>query len=317
MKIRFLLLHLFFLCFTSLTFAQENGKLQIHFIDVGQRDGAVLISPKGEVVLFDNGVQGLCDKLISYVQQLGVTRVNYHIASHYHSDHIGCTAEVLREFPFTNNAVAYNHGAIYTSSTFERYLRTVSTRRKEATPGTVITLDRNFPNPMPITLVALNGDEVVTTNLSRVAKISLGNFDAVIGGDLSGFKTEYYEDTENSVAQVEVYKVHHHGSRYSSAVNWLKVVKPLIGIISTGDGNDCGHPTQECMERLHAHKGKTYRTESGNGAEPAPGYDIVGWNIIVEAAPGSQKFAVTHSGAENPSFITSPANMSRISAPAT
>ena len=34
----------------SLAYAQANGKLQIHFMDVGQGDGAVLISPQGEVV---------------------------------------------------------------------------------------------------------------------------------------------------------------------------------------------------------------------------------------------------------------------------
>ena len=37
-------------------FAQANGKLQIHYMDVGQGDGAVLISPLGEIVLFDDGV---------------------------------------------------------------------------------------------------------------------------------------------------------------------------------------------------------------------------------------------------------------------
>ena len=38
-----------------------NGKLQIHFMNVGQGDGAILISPEGETVLFDNGVRHHCD----------------------------------------------------------------------------------------------------------------------------------------------------------------------------------------------------------------------------------------------------------------
>jgi beta-lactamase superfamily II metal-dependent hydrolase len=40
---------------SHLAFGQANGKLQIHFMDVGQGDGAVLISPQGQVVLFDGG----------------------------------------------------------------------------------------------------------------------------------------------------------------------------------------------------------------------------------------------------------------------
>jgi beta-lactamase superfamily II metal-dependent hydrolase len=37
---------LFALLWCSSAFAQANGKLQIHYIDVGQGDAAVLISPQ-------------------------------------------------------------------------------------------------------------------------------------------------------------------------------------------------------------------------------------------------------------------------------
>ena len=53
-------------------YAQANGKLQIHYMDVGQGDGAVLISPFGEVVLFDDGVLNQCSKPIAYLQSLGL-----------------------------------------------------------------------------------------------------------------------------------------------------------------------------------------------------------------------------------------------------
>lgn len=65
---------------------QANGKLQIHFIDVGQGDGALLISPQGEMVLFDDGALLYCDKHVAYLHELGVKQVDYHITSHYHSD---------------------------------------------------------------------------------------------------------------------------------------------------------------------------------------------------------------------------------------
>src|SRR6478672_8812502 len=55
--------------------AQANGKLQIHHIDVGQGDGAVLISPGGQVVVFDAGEDMKthdCTKQVSYLDQLGV-----------------------------------------------------------------------------------------------------------------------------------------------------------------------------------------------------------------------------------------------------
>jgi hypothetical protein len=48
------------------------------------------------------------------------------------------------------------------------------------------------------------------------------------------------------------------------------------------------------LERLHAAGVKTYWTQVGEGVEPEPGYDTVGKNIVVEAAPGSSTFTVTY-----------------------
>lgn len=284
-----------------------NGKLQIHFMDVGQGDGAILISPQGQTVLFDNGKRGLCDRPVSYLQQLGVTRIDYMIASHYHDDHIGCTSEVLTDFPL--QIASYDRGGTYNSATFNNYRTKVGAKRLEATPGTVITLDSGSATPVRIEIIAVNGNGVVTTNendLSVVAKVHFGNFDAVIGGDLSGFKTDNYEDIETSVApmvgQVEVYKVNHHGSQYSSNDVWLNTIKPKVGIISTGVGNNYGHPTLECLERLHAAGIKTYWTEVGQGAEPDAAFDVIGRNIVVENAAGDPTFTVTYGNGQVDSY---------------
>ena len=288
----------------AIAFSQANGKLQIHFIDVGQGDGAVLISPGGEVVLFDDGVRNNCNLPVSYLQQLGVTKIDYHIASHYHDDHIGCAPEVFQEFPLLKDAI--DRGGSSRSSTFQKYLSAVGTHRKSATPGMKVLLDSQSATPVIIQIAALNGDGVQTTNendLSVVAVVHYGQFDAEIGGDLSGYKSESYEDIESSVApkvgQIEVYKVHHHGSRYSSNDTWLSKTKPMVAIISASGtiGRNYGHPTPECLERLHnAGVRKTYWTETGGGAEPEPALDVVGGNIVVEVPSSGNSFAVKYKG---------------------
>src|SRR5262249_29717610 len=118
-----LLLALCFCCFVQAAFAQANGKLQIHFMDVGKGDGAVLISPLGEVVLFDDGVNNQCEKPVSYLTQLGITKIDYLIVSHYHADHIGCTRQVLNHFPLQKQSV--DRGATYNSGSFNVYVQTV------------------------------------------------------------------------------------------------------------------------------------------------------------------------------------------------
>jgi competence protein ComEC len=139
----------------SSVLAQGNGRLQLHFMDVGQGDAALLISPGGQTVLFDDGTNGECDKPVSYLQQLGVTRLDYLVASHYHADHIGCTMEVLHECPVRE--AVYDRGASYKGNTYDRYVAAVGSHRKAATDQTVITLDPNTSHPVRIEIVALAG----------------------------------------------------------------------------------------------------------------------------------------------------------------
>jgi len=298
MRVRnFVFALLLLLAVTAPAFGQANGKLQIHFMDVGQGDGAILISPQGETVLFDTGVRNQCDKPLSYLQQLGLTQIDYHVASHYHDDHIGCTNAVLSQLPLQKQAI--DRGGSYHTATFTGYLNAVGTKRVTATVGMRIVLDGTTANPVTVEIVSVNGEGVATTNendLSVSAVVRFGNFDAEIGGDLSGFKDASYEDIESLVAarvgQVELYKVHHHGSRYSSNDFWLQTIRPKVGIVSAGFGNKHNHPTDECMERLHTHGIKTYWTSLGGEAEPEVGNDVVGGNIIVEVDPGASSFAV-------------------------
>src|SRR5258706_4827228 len=74
----------------AVALALGNGKLQIHHIDVGQGDGALIISPNGETALFDDGNYLNCSGIKTYLQGLGLTSIQYHFLSHYHADHLGC-----------------------------------------------------------------------------------------------------------------------------------------------------------------------------------------------------------------------------------
>lgn len=404
----------FALLVPALAAAQGNGKLQIHYMDVGQGDGAVLISPQGEVVLFDDGVLNQCGKPIGYLQSLGVTKIDYHIASHYHADHIGCASQILSMFPLQK--AAFDRGGGYNSNTFTSYVAAVGAKRATAVKGQTVTLDAGSPNPVTITFVALNGSGVPTTDendLSLVSVVRFGRFDAEFGGDLSGgasgvvdgdpvdpsapppgpgptppsptpppapppggdtcarpagapasatavcndgwfssaqhrsgtcsghggvscwicpgvlcspglvasgagWASELsvtlasYADIESVVAplvgQIEVYKVHHHGSRYSSNMAWLSTTTPKVGIVSVGSSNTYGHPTPEALNRLHSAGVKTYWTSAGNGAAPTPGVDVIAGNIEVLVGPGASSFEVIHGGVTDAYPVWSPPN---------
>lgn len=287
---------------------QANGNLQIHHMDVGQGDGAILISPKGQLVLFDVGEDMKrrdCTKPLSYLDQLGVKHIDYLFVSHYHFDHIGCIPVILAQFPLQGDA--YDRGGSYPGATYTNYVSAVGNHRKTAAIGDTITLDRDSQNPVVIRVVAVDGKshsgQVQTSNendLSLAVVVSFGSFKEEIGGDLSGDSTQMYQDVETPVSpdvgKIHVYKVHHHCSSHSTNDAWMTATQPLVGIISTGDGNDYGHPTSDCLERLHTHNVKAYWTETGNGAQPESGIDVVGGNIVVEVAPQATSFTIGFAG---------------------
>ncbi len=263
--------------------AAGNGKLQIHHMMIGQGDGTLLISPNGQTALFDDGVYTNCTYIKSYLQGLGLTSVDYHFLSHYHADHLGCIDD-LAAIGITIATAGYDRGLSYSSGTYTAYVNTLGAKRTTIAKNQVITLDAGSANPVTIRCVDLNGAGVYSTAgsdenaKSAVYKVSYGDFDEVVGGDLTG-STANSNDVETTVGpevgDVEVYKVHHHGSRYSSNDNWLNAIAAEVGIIMCGDGNTYGHPTLEALTRMHNHGLHTYWTETGAGAAPDAAWDKV------------------------------------------
>ncbi len=271
--------------------AAGNGHLQIHHIDVGQGDGILLISPLGETALFDDGTYTDCSGIKSYLQGLGLTSVKYHFTTHYHSDHIGCIDD-LAAIGITISSKGYDRGGSYSSGVYTAYVNTLGSKRTTISKNQVITLDAGQAYPVTIKCVDLNGAGVYSGTdenaLSTVYLVGYGAFQEVLGGDLSGASGSNVEAAVGpEVGDVEVYKVHHHGSATSTTTGWLNATTPEVGIISVGNGNSYGHPTSTALTNLHNKGVHTYWTETGSGVSPNPSWDKVGGTILVTADPGS------------------------------
>jgi beta-lactamase superfamily II metal-dependent hydrolase len=231
------------------------------------------------------------------------------IVSHYHADHFGCTTEVLDEFPL--KVYAYDRPGAYNSKTFSQYVQAVGNKRKQVYRTTKIILDADSEHPVRINIAGYNGAGVRgaddENDRSVAAVIHFGNFNVMMAGDLSGYTKKQYTDVETAVAkkvgQMEVYKVNHHGSEYSSNPTWLKKLSPRVAIISAGLENSYRHPTPGALMRIHsAGVEKTYWTSEGNGASPVAGKDVVAdGSIVIEVSAGSDRFTVKY-GDESDSF---------------
>jgi hypothetical protein len=195
---------------------------------------------------------------------------------------------------------AYDRGTVNppTTQTYMRYAAAVASKRQTVVVGQQIVLDALSANPVRFNVVAVNGNGSggSLTENDRCVDLVLhfGSFDAEFGGDLSG---NIEGVIVSSVGQVELYKVHHHGSATSSSAPFLTAVHPKIATLSMSATNGFGHPTATALANTHATGAITYWTTAGKGAPAVPPLDVVvnGTIVVDVPAPGST-FSVIHNG---------------------
>ncbi len=260
--------------------ARAQG-LRFTSMDIGQGDAAVLVAPGGCVALFDGGPTGSGTTIKAYLKSIGVTHVQMAFVSHLHTDHMGGLDEVDVGTDAVPIDAVYDNGGTYSSTAYTEYNSHFAGKRNAVTVGQTFSLCNQ------VTLQVLHSNENNTDENANsvVVKISYGAFDALVGGDLTGVTPDLETGLAPTIGEVEVYKVHHHGSRYSSNATFLSTIKPLASFISVGIGNTYGHPASETLARLADVGSDVWQTED-------PGLNVKRGHIELTTSTGSS-FTVT------------------------
>lgn len=256
----------------------SNDTLYIYCInDVGKGDATLIVSPTNTTVLIDAGdpTKGY-DEVFPFIDSLGITSLDYIIATHYHADHIGGIDEVINSIGLDSiKECVYDRGWGYHGTQYNQYETAVGVKRTEIEDGAVIALGAGIT----LTCVAVNSNGVLSgpypddkyneNDLCVAMKLSYGLFDFFVAGDLSGRKTSEYNDIETSVApevgEVEVYQVNHHGSKFSSNEYFVNTLHPRVSVLSVGD-NTHGHPDSGVVTRLESVGSVIYQTSDSTGS---------------------------------------------------
>ena len=219
-------------------------------LDVGQGDAAVVVAPGGCVALLDGGPTGAGRTIKGYLRSLGVARIDFAIVSHYHEDHLGGIDEVEQGDDAVPIGRVYDHGGAYHTRSYRAYDAQFHDRRVAVRRG-----DRfDLCGDVAFEVVASNANGAPTNDenaKSVVVKISHHELDLLVGGDLTHGGPDVEAAIAPAVGPVEVYKVHHHGSRGSSSARFLDAIRPTVSFISAGWGS-YGHPHAETLTRLGA-----------------------------------------------------------------
>ena len=229
--------------------AQED--LLIDFIDVGQAD-SILVRNQDKIMLIDAGTNEAGEMVVKYLQNLGITKIDYLVGTHPHEDHIGGLDNVINNFDI---------GQIYmpkietTTKTFEDVLDAIENKNLTVTApnkGDKIELGQAVGEFM--TEPILDKDNLNVSSL--VLRLEFGNTSYLFMGDAE-------EENEETIIwpKTDVLKVGHHGSSTSSSKSFLEQVQPKYAIIMAGKDNSYGLPTQETIDKLHNIGSEIYRTD--------------------------------------------------------
>ena len=94
-----------------------EGTLEVHYIDVGQADSALLLCG-GESMLIDGGNVEDGPLVVSYLEEQGVEALDYVVCTHGHEDHVGGLADVLEA---CEAGTVYSPVDQYDSTAFENF----------------------------------------------------------------------------------------------------------------------------------------------------------------------------------------------------
>ncbi|MCM1132785.1 MAG: MBL fold metallo-hydrolase [Ruminococcus flavefaciens] len=237
----------------------ELEPLKVHYIDVGQGD-SIFIQSGEDTMLIDCGEIGKDDEVKAYLDNLGITQIDYVIGTHPHSDHMGCMDKIVEYYDIGEIILPHlDDSDVPTTKYFERFLTAVENKGMTITEAEADRVIRI--NTAECRFIAPCSDDYSNANNYSVGIImTYGENSFIFTGDAE--KLAEKEMIESGKLQdIDVYKVGHHGSDTSSSEEFLEVIKPDIAVISCGEGNSYGHPCDITLEKLSKYTDKVYRTD--------------------------------------------------------
>lgn len=240
-------------------FVRSNaGATRIDVLDVGQGDSQLLTLPGDVQMLTDAGegnrVVGALENTIgSFDRYLDLA-----IVSHPQLDHFGGFNSIFNRYRI--GAFIYN-GRDADIPAWKELL--VNLQKKRIPVIVVAAGDRIRYGVNIIHIISPDASHLQSAELndtSIVELIETPHLRALFTGDIDALVEEYLAQRPDM--GVDVLKVAHHGSRYSSSPAFLRAVHPKIATIGVGAGNHYHHPAPEALERLSSSGAALFRTDA-------------------------------------------------------
>lgn len=255
-----------------------RAELRIRFVDIGQGDAALVRTPGGKGWLVDAGPSSKSgEAILAAMAAEGLDRLEGILVTHPHLDHFGGISRLLDKVPV--GRILYN-----LDLDAPMYRRMVAKAAEKGVPYQRVkkgalawdpalearVVAARDPRDMAFALAGLSTRTSLDPRVALMALerqcgvelfgIDVNDYSVVVRLDYAGFGILLTGDATHRVEEelvaagtdldVELLKVAHHGSRYSSTRDFLDAVTPEDAVIQVGNPNDYGHPHAPALARL-------------------------------------------------------------------
>lgn len=223
-----------------------NPTLKIYFIDVGQGDSTLIVTPKNKKILIDGG-EGKTNVLFQYLLDRRINKIDYIIISHFDSDHCNGLIEIIEKMRVENIVMSKQ------SKESEEYKKNLEIIKQKNIKVSSVKAEDKIIIEKNLYIKILNPAEKFEfqdlNNNAIVAKLVYKNFSMLFTGDIEKAEENLAKKYKNELKST-ILKVAHHGSKTSTSEEFLKYVEPQIALIGVGENNKFGHPNQITIEKL-------------------------------------------------------------------
>ena len=230
-------------------------ELEIYFIDVGQGDSTLVITPKGKTILIDGGGSQTYDigenTLVPYLLDRKIKKIDYMIISHFDYDHVNGLLTVLEKLEVSKIIIGKQGEENEQYKQFKKLVNQKNVTVLNVKKGDVVNIEKDIKFNVLFPTSELIQENVINNN-SLVVKLEYKDFKMLFTGDIEEIAEEsllkLYEKEE---LKADILKVPHHGSKTSSSKKFLEAVSPKLALIGVGENNKFGHPNDEVLNRIH------------------------------------------------------------------
>jgi competence protein ComEC len=250
---------------------QSSSATALHFLDVGQGDSSLIVLSTGERILIDGGPTGTALlKNLSRIIPANDRYIDLVILTHPQLDHFGGLIDLLDTYKVgafigtgrraPGGAYAALREAVVDSRVPYLFLH----------EGAQIVIGSSS-----VAVIGPSLKDLVSKELNDsciVVLLRAPDVTALYTGDI-GLRTENQLRLRYNL-DVDVLKVGHHGSRFSSGDAFLAAVSPRVAVIGVGK-NSYGHPTAQALTRLHNAGARILRTDKVGAVQLRAGAGVL------------------------------------------